>query len=65
VQYFRDNPSVTVEIENYSPDLSTFGFVALHGRLVEIDDVGEKSTLIGEKYFHGSRRLFPICYAER
>ena len=45
VQNFRDNPSVTVEIENYSPDLSTFGFVALPGRLVEIDDVGEKSRI--------------------
>ena len=44
-QNFRDNPSVTVEIENYSPDLSTFGFVALPGRLVEIDDDGEKSRI--------------------
>ena len=44
VQNFRDY-QLTVEIENYSPDLSTFGFVALPGRLVEIDDVGERSRI--------------------
>ena len=42
VQYFRNNPNVIVEIENYSPDLSTFSFVALPGRLVEVEDAGEK-----------------------
>ncbi len=45
VQNFRDNPCVTVEIENYSPDLSAFRFVALPGRLVEVEDGGEKSKI--------------------
>ena len=45
VQYFRNNPNVIVEIENYSPDLSTFSFVALPGRLVEVEDAGEKNQI--------------------
>ena len=42
VQYFLDNPFVTVEIEHYSPDLSAFSFVALPGRLVQVEDAGQK-----------------------
>jgi len=45
VQHFRNNPKVIVEIENYSPDLSTFSFVALPGRLEEVSDAGEKSQI--------------------
>ncbi|MDD4651869.1 MAG: pyridoxamine 5'-phosphate oxidase family protein [Methanothrix sp.] len=42
VQHFRDNPFVTVEIEHYSPDLSHFSFVALPGRLVQVEDASKK-----------------------
>ena len=45
VQHFRDNPSVTVEIEHYSPDLSTFSFVALPGRLVQVEDKDQKRAV--------------------
>ncbi len=45
MQYFRNNPSVTVEIESYSPDLSTFSFVALPGKLVEVVDAGQKEAV--------------------
>jgi nitroimidazol reductase NimA-like FMN-containing flavoprotein (pyridoxamine 5'-phosphate oxidase superfamily) len=45
MQSFRDNPCVTVEIESYSPDLSEFSFVALPGRLVEVEDAGEKNQI--------------------
>jgi hypothetical protein len=41
VRYFRDNPLVTVEIDEYSPDLSLFRFVALPGKLVEVNDAAE------------------------
>ncbi len=37
VEYFRDDPLVTVEIDRYSADLSAFSFVALPGRLVEVE----------------------------
>ena len=37
IEYYRSNPSVSVEIEQYSPDLSTFRFVSLQGRLEEIE----------------------------
>jgi hypothetical protein len=45
VQYFQDNPFVTVEIEHYSPDLSAFSFVALPGRLVQVEDAGQKRAV--------------------
>ncbi|HOV51366.1 MAG TPA: pyridoxamine 5'-phosphate oxidase family protein [Methanothrix sp.] len=49
VQYFRDNPRVCVEIEHYSPDLSAFSFVALPGRLMEVDD-GDKKRAVREMF---------------
>lgn len=45
VQYFRDNPRVCVEIEHFSPDLSAFSFVALPGRLIEVDDADKKRAV--------------------
>lgn len=45
VKHFRDNPLVTVEIEHYSPDLSSFRFVALPGRLVQVEDAPQKSAV--------------------
>ena len=38
VVHFRQNPAVTVEVERYRPDLSSFSFVALPGRLEEVED---------------------------
>lgn len=49
IQYFRDNPLVTVEIEHYSPDLSHFSFVSLPGRLVEVEE-GEKKRQVRERF---------------
>jgi len=51
VQHFRDNPFVTVEIEHYSPDLSAFSFVALPGRLVQVEDAGQKRA-VREMFVH-------------
>ncbi len=45
VKHFRDNPFVTVEIEHYSPDLSAFSFVALPGRLVQVEDRDQKRVV--------------------
>jgi len=56
VQYFRDNPQVMVEVERYSPDLSHFSFVALPGRLVEVEDQESKTTI---------RKMFVDLIAER
>lgn len=38
MKYFRDEPRVSVEIEEYSPDLSSFTFVSLQGILEEVQD---------------------------
>lgn len=45
IQYFRQNPYVSVEVENYSPDLSKYTFVTLSGRLVEVEDASEKKAI--------------------
>jgi len=42
IEYFRENPHVTVEIDNYHPDLSDYKFVTLSGRLVEVKDEKER-----------------------
>ena len=49
IQYFRQNPYVSVEVENYTPDLSKYTFVTLSGRLMEVEDVNEKKA-IREKF---------------
>jgi uncharacterized protein len=38
VQHFKQNSFVTVEVENYSPDLSHFSFVTIPGQLMEEDN---------------------------
>ena len=38
MEYFKDNPKVSVEIEEYAPDLSAFAFVSLQGFLEEVTD---------------------------
>jgi nitroimidazol reductase NimA-like FMN-containing flavoprotein (pyridoxamine 5'-phosphate oxidase superfamily) len=49
IQYYRQNPSVSVEVEKYSQTLSSYIFVTLSGRLVEVEDVREKKV-IREKF---------------
>ena len=49
IQYFRQNPYVSVEVENYTPDLSKYTFVTLSGRLVEVEDASDKKA-IREKF---------------
>ncbi len=45
IQRFRQNSNVTVEVERYSSDLSHFSFVALPGRLVEVEDQEQKRAV--------------------
>ena len=42
IEYFAANPKVSVEIEEYAPDLSSFTFVSLQGMLEEVKDPGQK-----------------------
>jgi nitroimidazol reductase NimA-like FMN-containing flavoprotein (pyridoxamine 5'-phosphate oxidase superfamily) len=42
IKSFRENPLVTVEIENYTPDLSDYKFVTLCGKLEEVKDQEER-----------------------
>lgn len=49
VHYFTENPQVSVEIEEYSPDLSSFTFVSLQGRLEEVQDSVQKK-LVREQF---------------
>ena len=45
IEYFRKDPSVSVEIEDYSRDLSCFTFMSLQGYLEEITDPQEKKRI--------------------
>jgi hypothetical protein len=38
ISFFRENPYVLVEIEEYEKDFSDFSFMTLSGKLVQIDD---------------------------
>ena len=60
IEYYRSNPSVSVEIEQYSPDLSTFRFVSLQGRLEEIESPSD-SVQVRRRFVDmmRSRRLSP------
>jgi len=45
IEYFMQNPSVSVEVEKYSRDLSDYAFVTLSGRLVEVKDPDDKKDI--------------------
>ncbi|MDH7593649.1 MAG: pyridoxamine 5'-phosphate oxidase family protein [Methanomicrobiales archaeon] len=49
IAYFRRNPYVSVEVEKYSADLSSYMFVTMQGRLEEVKDAIEKK-IIREKF---------------
>jgi nitroimidazol reductase NimA-like FMN-containing flavoprotein (pyridoxamine 5'-phosphate oxidase superfamily) len=45
VEYFKSNPRVSVEIEEYAPDLSAFTFVSLQGNLEEVKESAKKKEV--------------------
>lgn len=45
IGYFKSNPRVSVEIEEYAPDLSSFTFVSLQGSLEEVQASAEKKKV--------------------
>lgn len=45
MDYFRNNPMVSVEIEEYAPDLSAFSFVSLQGHLEEVQNPSQKKEV--------------------
>jgi len=45
IEYFKSNPKVSVEIEEYAPDLSSFTFVSLQGNLEEVQDSKQKKEV--------------------
>ena len=49
LDYFRKSPYVSVEIEKYTKDLSSYTFVTLQGYLNEVQDSIEKQ-IIREKF---------------
>jgi len=49
MEYFAANPNVSVEIEEYAPDMSVFSFVSLQGMLEEVKDPAQKRK-VREKF---------------
>jgi nitroimidazol reductase NimA-like FMN-containing flavoprotein (pyridoxamine 5'-phosphate oxidase superfamily) len=47
IEYFRKSPYVSVEIEKYADDLSSFMFVTMQGYLEEVTDSIEKKIIRG------------------
>jgi len=45
MEYFARNPKVSVEIEEYVPDMSVFSFVSLQGTLEEVKDPAGKKKV--------------------
>ncbi|WFN33836.1 pyridoxamine 5'-phosphate oxidase family protein [Methanogenium sp. S4BF] len=45
MQYFAANPQVSVEIEEYMPDLSSFTFISLQGKLEEVTEPAKKKDV--------------------
>lgn len=45
IEYFNQDPNVSVEIENYSRDFSSYKFISLQGTLEEIKDDSEKKRV--------------------
>jgi nitroimidazol reductase NimA-like FMN-containing flavoprotein (pyridoxamine 5'-phosphate oxidase superfamily) len=45
IEYFKNNPNVSVEIEEYTPDLSSFTFVSLQGSLEEVQATAQKTKV--------------------
>ena len=45
IEYFNSNPNVSVEIEEYAPDLSSFTFVSLQGFLEEVHGPTQKKKV--------------------
>ena len=48
IEYFRKSPYVSVEIEKYTKDLSSYTFVTLQGYLEEVEDSIEKKIIRGK-----------------
>ncbi len=49
IEYFRKSPYVSVEVERYTRDLSSYTFVTMQGYLEEVTDSIEKK-IIREKF---------------
>lgn len=45
IDYFHQDPHVSVEIESYSSDLSNYNFISLQGILEEINDNSKKQQV--------------------
>lgn len=60
IDLFRTNPVVSVEIEEYAPDLSAFSFVSMRGRLEEVTDPA-RTTEIRQRFVDmiGKKKLSP------
>ena len=62
MEYFAANPKVSVEIEEYAPDLSAFTFVSLQGILEEVKDPGTEKEGAGTVCWHDCEKpAFTPC----
>ena len=48
ISHFKMNSHVSVEVERYAPDLSTYSFVTLRGRIIQVEDAAEQKEVLNE-----------------
>ena len=51
IRHFERDPHVSVEVERYAPDLSSYQFVTLRGKLIEVSNPDEK-RIIRERFMN-------------
>ncbi|MGF7119463.1 pyridoxamine 5'-phosphate oxidase family protein [Methanobacterium oryzae] len=45
IKIFKQNPNVAVEIEKYNNDMSSYKFITLQGRIIEVKDLKEQNKV--------------------
>lgn len=64
VEYFRQSPEVSVEVERYAPDMSSYSFVTLTGRLEEVSSPSDARAIRARFVdLFRSKRLSPNALA--
>ena len=69
MEYFAENPQVSVQIEEYMPDLSSFTFVSLQGKIEEVTnpdlkrEVKEQFVAMMKRHELSPRALSAIGYS--
>lgn len=63
IEYIQQDSRVCIEIEDNAPDMSTYAFVVLRGRLAIVEDPGERASALEALARRGKERFSPAFTA--